>query len=260
VWIDPPAYTGRPPIYFRDGADVAVPAGSEFVARISGVKTAPRPRLYQGWRSRFLTPKRLGAKSFEVREIISDSARVDFRVGLSRQSFALNVTDDLPPEVEIVKPPAADKRDRLTLAYGLQDDFGVEKLQLEMSLLTDDTVEETAFEGATIFANIALPSSAQTSIESAKAALDLSKTRYAGRKVIGRLVATDGAGQIGISEPVWFTVPDKIFVEPLAKAVAEQRMLVMTGLDETPLGPRASLDPARDAADRSRHRRTRWII
>jgi len=44
AWIDPPTYTGRPPIYFKDGADIAVPAGSEFVARISGVKTAPRPR------------------------------------------------------------------------------------------------------------------------------------------------------------------------------------------------------------------------
>jgi len=233
AWIDPPAYTGRPPIYFRDGADVAVPAGSEFVARISGIKTAPRPRLYQGWHSRFLTPQRLGSKSFEVREVITDTARIDFRVGLSRQSFALNVTDDLPPEVEIVEPPKADKRDRLTLAYGLEDDFGVETLQLEMSLLTDETSEETAFEGTTILADIPLPSSAQTSVESAKAALDLSKTRYAGRKVIGRLVATDGAGQMGVSEPAWFTVPDKIFVEPLAKAVAEQRMLVMTGLDES---------------------------
>jgi len=59
AWIDPPSYTGRPPIYFKEGADVAVPAGSEFVARISGVKSAPRPRLIDGWRSRFLTPKRL---------------------------------------------------------------------------------------------------------------------------------------------------------------------------------------------------------
>lgn len=233
AWIDPPAYTGRPPIYFRDGTDVAVPAGSEFVTRISGVKTAPRPRLYQGWTSRFLTPKRLGAKSFEVREVINESARVDFRVGLSRQSFALNVTEDLAPKVDIIEPPEADKRDRLTLVYSLEDDFGVEKLQIEMSLLTDETVEETAFAGTTILADIPLPSSAQTSVESAKAALDLSKTRYAGRKVIGRLVATDGAGQIGVSEPAWFTVPDKIFVEPLAKAVAEHRMLVMTGLDES---------------------------
>lgn len=235
AWIDPPAYTGRPPVYFKDGdgADVAVPAGSEFVARISGTKTAPRPRLTQGWRSRFLTPSRLGAKSFEIREMVSDTSQIEFRVGLSRKVFALNVSDDLPPEVEIVEPPKADKRDRLVVVYDLTDDFGVEKLQLEMALLTDQTDETTAFENVTIFADIALPSSGQTSVEKASAAVDLSKTRYAGRKVIGRLVATDGAGQTGMSEPAWFTVPDKIFVEPLAKAITEQRTLVMAGLDET---------------------------
>ncbi len=233
AWIDPPAYTGRPPAYFKDGTDIAVPAGSEFVARISGTKSAPRPRLNQGWRSKFLTPKRLGAKSFEVREVIDDSSKVEFRVGLSRKVFDLKVTDDLPPEIEVIEPPEADKRDRLTLVYSLTDDFGVETLQIEMSLLSDDTDAETAFDDVTVLANIPLPASRQTSVESAKAALDLSKTRYAGRKVIGRLVATDGAGQSGFSEPVWFTVPDKIFVEPLAKAVAEQRTLVMAGLDET---------------------------
>ena len=234
AWIDPPAYTGRPPIYFKDdAAEIAVPAGSEFVARISGSKTAPRPKLQQGWRSRFLTPKRLGVKSFEISQRIDNTATVEFRVGLSRKTFALNVTDDLPPEVEITEEPAADKRDRLTLAYGLKDDFGVETLQLEMSLILEGASEDTAFEDASIFADIPLPSSGQTSVESAKAAIDLSKTRYAGRKVIGRLVATDGANQTGVSEPVWFTVPDKIFVEPLAKAVAEQRTLVMAGLDQT---------------------------
>ena len=233
AWIDPPAYTGRPPIYFKDGVDVAVPAGSEFVVRISGTKAAPRPRLSQGWRSRFLKPKRLGAKSFEVNEIINDTAKVEFRVGLSRKTFALNVTDDLPPDVEVIEPPIADKRDRLTLVYGMSDDFGIDKLEIEMALIEDGISEDTVFDGPTILADIPLPGSRQTSVESAKAALDLSKTRYAGRKVIGRLVATDGANQVGVSEPVWFTVPDKIFVEPLAKAIAEQRVWVMAGLDET---------------------------
>ena len=237
AWIDPPSYTGRPPIYFKDGTHVATPKGSEFVVRISGSQTAPRPRLSQGWRSRFLTPKRLGAKSFEISETIETSGKIEFRVGLSRKIFTLDVGDDLTPEVEIVEPPKADKRDRLTLAYSLNDDFGVETLQLEMALLEDDTQPETAFDGVTIFADISLPSSRQTSVESAKAAIDLSKTRYAGRKVIGRLVAIDGASQSGYSEPVWFTVPDKIFVEPLAKAVAEQRMIVMAGLDETYAAP-----------------------
>jgi hypothetical protein len=233
AWIDPPAYTGRPPIYFKDGVDVAVPAGSEFVARISGVKDAPRPRMTKGWSSRFLSPTRLGAKSFEVRQIIDDSANIEFRVGLTRRAFDLNVTDDLPPTVDIVDEPEVDKRDRLVLAYGLIDDFGVDTLELEMSLLSDKTDIENAFDEVTVRADIPLYGSRLTNVERAKAALDLSKTRYAGRKVIGRLVATDGAGQVGVSDPVWFTVPDKIFVEPLAKAIAEQRTLVMAGLDGT---------------------------
>lgn len=233
AWIDPPAYTGRPPLYFKDTTEISVPAGSEFVARISGTKNAARPRLQQGWRSRFLNPKRLGAKSFEVREIITDSAKIEFRVGLSQQIYTLNITDDTAPDVDIVEPPEADKRDRLVLAYSLKDDFGVEKLELEMALLTEEIAEDTAFDGQTVSANIALPGSAQKDVERASAALDLSKNRWAGEKVIGRLIATDGAGNVGVSEPAYFTIPDKIFVEPLAKAIAEQRGIVMAGLDKS---------------------------
>ncbi len=232
AWIDPPSYTGRPPLYFKETTDISVPAGSEFVARISGAKDAPRPRLQQGWRGTFLTPKRLGAKSFEVREIIDDSATVEFRVGLDRKVFTLNIVDDTPPEVDIVEPPEADKRDRLVLSYGLKDDFGVEKLDLEMALLVERFSEETIFDGVTVRADIALPGSKQTDVESASAALDLSKNRWAGKKVIGRLIATDGAGNTGVSGPAYFTIPDKIFVEPLAKAVAEQRGLVIAGLEK----------------------------
>jgi hypothetical protein len=236
AWIDPPAYTGRPPLYFKDTRDIAVPEGSEFVLRIAGTKSAPRPRQIDGWRSRFLTPTRLGAQSFEVREVISKTSRIETRVGFSRESWALTVSPDLPPTVDILEDPEADKRDRLILAYSLSDDFGVEALQLEMVELTDATAAAvelgTAFDGTTVLADIPLPGSAQTEVERASAALDLSKNALAGRKVIGRLVATDGAGQSSVSGPAWFTVPDKIFVEPLAKAVAEQRRLVMAGLKQ----------------------------
>jgi len=45
AWIDPPDYTGRPPIYFK-GQDVpSIPAGSEFVARIKGAKSVTRPKI-----------------------------------------------------------------------------------------------------------------------------------------------------------------------------------------------------------------------
>ncbi|MEP1229938.1 MAG: DUF4175 family protein [Litorimonas sp.] len=232
AWIDPPAYTGRPPIYFKDRTEIDVPAGSEFVIRASGAKNITRPKLSHGLRSRFLPIKRLGTKSFEARTDITASTTAEWRIGTRRQSWDLNVQPDLPPKIEIIDPPEADKRDRLAFTYALEDDYGVEDLRLEMVELYDGLSPQTAFDGDSEFAVIALSSSAVKKADKASAAVDLTKHILAGRKVIGRLVATDGRGQRAMSESVYFTVPDKIFIEPLAKAVAENRTLIMAAKGE----------------------------
>ena len=67
AWIDPPEYTGRPPSYFKGEKQLTAPEGSEFVARISGVRQAPRLIIRDGSRTRRITAKRLGPKSFEAR-------------------------------------------------------------------------------------------------------------------------------------------------------------------------------------------------
>ena len=250
AWIDPPAYTGRPPIYFKDRRKIDVPAGSEFVVRASGAKDLPRPKLRSGWRSVFLPLKQLGEKSFEARIDITKSARADWRIGMKRQSWILNLIEDLPPEIEILEPPMADKRDRLAFTYALSDDYGVVDLRMEMVELRGDLQSETIFDGNSEFANIALSSASVKLVENASAAIDLTKHILAGRKVIGRLVATDGRGQRAMSEDVYFTVPDKIFVEPLAKAAAENRTLVMSasGMDYAASRPPIAADGSIDAA------------
>ncbi len=244
AWIDPPAYTGRPPIYFKDRSKIDVPAGSEFVVRASGAKNLPRPKFTQGLRSRFLPLKQLGAKSFEARTEITNSAVAQWRIGTRRQSWALNMQPDLPPTIEILEPPKADKRDRLAFTYALEDDYGVENLRLEMAELYEGFLPDAIFDGDTEFAVVALSSSSVKKAENASAAIDLTKHILAGRKVIGRLVATDGRGQKAVSEPVYFTVPDKIFVEPLAKAVVENRTLIMSAADQdyAPYKPRTRAD------------------
>ena len=45
----------------------------------------------------------------------------------------------------------------------------------------------------------------------------------------GQLIVTDGIGQSDESQESFFVVPDKIFIEPLAKAIIEQRNLVIAG-------------------------------
>ena len=225
AWVDPPEYTGRPPLYFKDKAKIDVPAGSELVARISGSKSAPRLKLKTTRGTKYLKLKRLGPRSFETRTILKDKATARWQVGTQEKKWTLNVLPDAAPIVSFNERPKADKRDRLAFTYTFEDDYGVENFQLEMRLLAEDT----ALAGERSYAAVPLSSGSVKRAEEAGAALDLTKHKWAGRKVAGRLIAKDGLGQRSQSEEAFFTVPDKIFVEPLAKAIIEQRHLVMAG-------------------------------
>jgi hypothetical protein len=221
AWIDPPEYTGRPPSYFKGSQELSAPEGSEFVARISGVKTAPRLIVREKGRTRRITAKRLGPKSFEARASLSVDAVASYRIGESIQSWGLKVETDRPPTIEFEDEPEAGKRDKLIFSYNLNDDFGVEKLALVVALEENPIATENI--------DVSLPGSSVREASLEPASLDLTKHKWAGKQVIGYLVATDGKQQTGQSETVIFVIPDKIFVEPLAKAVAEQRQLMLAG-------------------------------
>jgi len=228
AWVDPPQYTGRPPLYFKDKSKIDVPTGSELVARISGAKNAPRLKIQTSRGSKYLKLKRLGPKSFEARTILKDKSTARWRIGTQEKKWALNVLPDTPPTINLDSDFEADKRDRLTFTYSFEDDYGVEDLSLEMHLLTDDG----ALADKQSSVSIPLSSGSVRRAEEAETALDLTKHEWTGRKVAGRLIVTDGVGQSTSSEEAFFTVPDKIFIEPLAKAIIEQRSLVIEGRED----------------------------
>lgn len=228
AWIDPPEYTGRPPSYFKGQDNMPVrakkaPEGSEFVARISGVKTAPRLILREGNRTRRITANRLGPESFEARALITRNSVASYRIGTSEKKWRLNVAKDLPPTINFDDVPDAGKRDRLIFRYSMEDDYGVESLVLSLALQSDpDNTEQIS---------ITLPGSSVRSAVKEPGGVDLTKHKWAGKKVQGRLLAVDGKRQVGSTMMHDFVVPDKIFVEPLAKAVAEQRQLMLADID-----------------------------
>ena len=224
VWAVPPDYTGRPPIYFKDRDSVEIPEGSQLVARVSGVKTAPRLKISTPRRSRYLPLERLGPDSFETTTIINRDSVARWRIGNTETRWTLNALKDQAPTVTVDEPPGADKRDRLSLTYSYEDDYAVEELFLILKPLTDDP--ELVAEVSRVDIPI---SGSRRSAEKANSAVDLTKHKWAGQKVSARLYARDGAGQSGGSADVFFTVPDKIFIEPLAKAVIEHRNLVLAG-------------------------------
>lgn len=244
AWVDPPDYTGRPPIYAQGDGPIRAPEGSTLVVRASGASDLPRPK-WVGENSKFLSPSKLGRNSIEVRTIVSDSGLIDWRIGPVRKTFTVTVDPDEPPTIDSLDPPDADQRDRLVLRFDADDDYGVENVLLEMVELTDGLIEATAFDADT--SEVETSAGGFQSATGRDLKIDLTRHPLAGRKVIARLVAVDGAGQRGVSEPFYTTVPDKIFVEPLAKAIMEQRRLVMEG--DAPYSPAPDARPDNDASD-----------
>ena len=248
AWIDPPDYTGRPPIYAQGEGPLNAPAGSTVVVRASGARDLPRPRFdLEDARARFLPLRRLGERSLEARATVEASATLDWRVGWRRKAWRIEVQPDQPPVIEITEPPEADKQDRLVVMFDASDDYGVESVELEMVELTEGLTAEAARQGDTVVART--DAGAFKSAEGRTLKLDLTRNPLAGRKVVGWLVAVDGAGQRARSAPHYFTVPDKIFVEPLAKAIIEQRGLIVAGLDAGGYAPPPPGEPDDDFSD-----------
>lgn len=245
AWVDPPDYTGRPPIYAQGDGIIRAPVGSTLVVRASGSSDLPRPRYIGDDGQRFLTQTGLGQNSAEVRTVIDSSGVLDWRIGILRKAFTVDATPDAPPTIESLEPPEADKRDRLVLVFDAVDDYGVEQVLLQMVELTDGMTEATAFDGDTSDVDTGAGGFTEATARTIK--LDLTRHPLAGRKVMARLVAVDGAEQRGMSAPFYTIVPDKIFVEPLAKAIMEQRGLLLTGLDA--YTPAPNTRPDNDATD-----------
>ena len=235
AWIDPPEYTGRPPVYFKNTDRLEVPEGSELVARIIGTKSPTRLKLSSRKGSRHLSLTRIGPESFEVRAKVKNPSEAIWRIGQTRKEWQIVTLPDRIPVINFVREPDADKRDRLVFAYSVDDDYGIEKLNLRLTLLQDD---ETAAE---LSRDVMVPINGTVRKTDEKAAaLDLTKHEWAGKKVSAVLIGTDGLGQTGESSKVYFTVPDRIFIEPLAKAIIEHRSLIIQGNESYAAAPRLS--------------------
>ena len=66
---------------------------------------------------------------------------------------------------------------------------------------------------------------------------DLTGHPYAGLMVDAHLEARDGAGQTGVSKTITFRLPERVFTDPLARALIEQRQALATSEGREPAAP-----------------------
>ena len=247
AWITPPLYTGRPPVMLpglRPGEtaqvapSVSVPAGSQLVVRSTGnvrfelvrkggIDDAPAagasPTLPAGTEERRLL-------------ITGDGSAAVHGVGRGDLVWNFTAIPDRAPTIALIKDPERQARGALRLDYKMDDDYGVTEAKATFALK-----DEPSASGKTprpLFTApdyvLTLPQ-ARTRSGAAQTTKDLSEHPWAGGEVMLTLTARDEAGNEGRSEAREVSLPQRIFVKPVARALIEQRRILALDAGTQPL-------------------------
>ncbi len=242
AWVDPPGYTGKPPVILnlRDetGAKanrrVPAPIGSTIVVRSSqgsNVSVEVGGALEVGKAE--AKAVKAEANDSEMRwSLKGDGKLVLKRFGSIITTFDLNAIPDRAPTISLKGEATANSRGSLTLGYTIDDDYGVTDARADFAkpVMRGKAVTGRTLVGAPKI-DLALPAGSG-GIGEAQTTADLSEHPWAGARVTMTLSARDEGGNEGLSDPVEVTLPQRTFVKPLAKALVEQRRNLVLAPDE----------------------------
>src|SRR6185295_9233270 len=221
LWIAPPAYTGKPPIYL-DMADkdkvLRVPVGSKLAGFVDDVRGRHAPKLViDGKETEFNT---VSQGKFQVESIITEGSRISLQArGDEQARWKLHVIPDLAPTIEFLRPIGVDKWST-KIEYIGGDDFGITGVQLQMrlhgSVLGADMLDEGE-EPEVLRVDLPVPGNSKKVSDSY--VRDLTAHPWAGLKVSVILFATDALGQKGSSAAETFLLPERVFNDTTARAL-----------------------------------------
>ena len=246
IWMTPPGYTRLPPVFpiqiARDHArsleavaettkvdgteasaavppEIEVPAGSELTAIVSGGK-GDAVLDVEGVKAPF---EALDKVNRRLQQAVAASGRLSvIHNGKIIGSWQIRVREDAPPAIAFDGAPLATKRGTLRIAYKGDDDYGIVKLRAEMRR-TYERGQVTGRETSTFD----LPALSLNAREIKEATFhEIAAHPWAGLPVTIRLIATDAAEQDGFSKEIKMVLPERNFLNPVArKVIAERRKL-----------------------------------
>jgi uncharacterized protein (TIGR02302 family) len=246
AWVTPPAYTGRAPVMLQGlrpddslqnagpgAAPVSVPAGSQLVVRSTGNVHVELAHS-RGLEETAAGPAATAAAGTEERRLIIKSDGSANLRGIRGGDLSWNfiAIPDRPPSIDLFKDPERQARGALRLDYSMEDDYGVVDAKATFAL-KDESKSGRPLYDAPSFA-LTLPQ-ARTRSGVAQTTHDLTEHPWAGAEVSIVLVARDEAGNEGRSAPRELTLPQRIFVKPVARALIEQRRILALDADAKPL-------------------------
>jgi uncharacterized protein (TIGR02302 family) len=250
AWVRPPAYTAKPPLLLTSEAikerlqrdsDLLVPEGSLLVLRLAGA-TVPRLAFFDligGEEVKDLTPKTGNEGGTFTAQLRLDRP-AEIRIYDGSRTLAvwrLSVIPDVPPKVAFTADPEAEASGALALDWKASDDYGIAAVTAKIAL-SDVQADGMGFATNGVFLfdppafPVALKKSSAREIED-RTVNDLTSHPWAGLNVDITLEAKDQAGKTGKSETKSVTLPERLFVKPLAKSLIEQRKALILDPDNT---------------------------
>ena len=223
AWIDPPPYTGLPLTSLRvgDTGIITAPQGSVLHLRVHG---APRtPGLTAGAND---APRFAGENGeYSSNVLLTADARVRVQVGGEAiGKWQIRAAPDAVPTIAFTATPKPTEQLATEFAFKGGDDYGIANVHAVL-------VPKDRKSAKPLVADLPLPSTSEKSVTQTSYA-DLTSHPYAGLMVEVRLEARDATGQKGVSNTVSFRLPARVFTDPLARALIEQRQNIATLNDE----------------------------
>ena len=219
AWLDPPPYTGLPLTSLRVGDDGAImaPQGSVLNLRVHGA--GRRPGLTAGANA---APRFTGEDGeYSSNIILNSDARVRVQLGghaIGR--WDIRAVPDAVPSIALTATPSRTEQLATKFSFKGGDDYGLANVRAVMVPRSRKTARP-------LVADLPLASQTQKSVTQ-DSFVDLTSHPYAGMMVDAHLEARDAIGQKGVSKTVSFRLPARVFTDPLARALVEQRQLLAT--------------------------------
>ena len=231
-WIIPPDFTGKPTIYLADVLDqpnLQVFQSSVIELRSYGPET--------DWVDQTLSETNPSSSAIQ-RITVDQDGRLSITAA-PEKTWNILLEQDQPPSVELTSEFSGEFFGTSTLSYAAQDDFGITKGRLLITL--DDPLLDRRFglvpeyQGEkTLIEAISLPVSARKTDIKDVITQDFSQSVFAHLPVRVVLEVQDSAGGIGTSDPFFTRLPARKFFDPLAKSLIEiRRDLLWSSANDT---------------------------
>ena len=251
VWVNPPTYTGRVPIFLtgetrvthEHDKPITVPEGSIVVIRRQG--NVGDFSIQHGQSAESLQSIDPAINGVEQSDLVNTTP-IEHEIELNESGFVnisngretshswfFEIEPDLNPEIAFEEDPDIQPGGGLQLIYQVTDDYGV--LQAEAKFEADPDAPEQFgiinenYKVRSLIEppNIKLTLPSQSSEDSvAETYRNLTTHPWAGSDVILTLTAEDELGQTGYSKPYKMKLPERFFSKPLARAIIEQRKIL----------------------------------